>query len=115
MNDVVAYKCDHCDKISERKAYIKQHEKKCYYNTETKSCATCKYLIFGSIENPNKPGYFDEQFQSCRLGLDVRLRHLKTNCERHEVHPDYDDENENIEIFKGPYWIRTGQAGKIPG
>ena len=52
MNEVVAYKCIHCGKISERKGYIKQHEKKCYHNPETRSCASCKYLIFGYKENP---------------------------------------------------------------
>lgn len=111
MEEVIAYKCEHCGKISLQKAYIKQHEKKCYHNPETKSCATCKYLIFGTMENPLKPGYFDEQFQSCRLGLDVKFKHLKTDCIIHELHPEYDDEIEDFIIFRGPHFIESGQPG----
>jgi hypothetical protein len=117
MIDVIAYKCNHCRKISEDKGYIKQHEKKCYYNPDTQSCATCKYLIFGNIEDPKRPGYFNKEFQSCTLGIDVKLRQLKTNCANHKVRPQYDDDIDGIDFeldFHGPYFIRAGQSFDFP-
>lgn len=114
MKETVAYKCDHCGKISEQKSYIKQHEKKCYHNPETKSCASCKYLMYGSKENPQKPGYYDEEFQSCRLGLDVKFRHLKTKCGSHEVRQEYDDVMDSNFTFQGPFFLKAGQSINFP-
>ncbi len=115
MKVTIAYKCDHCGKISERKDYIKQHEKKCYHNPKTKSCASCRYLMFGYIENPDKPGYYDEQFQNCKKGLDVKFRQLKTNCGSHKVRPRNYDEIEYIRMFQGPFDLKPEQSGSIAG
>lgn len=105
MKEVVAYKCEHCRKVSENKAYIKYHEKKCYYNPETKSCATCRYLIFGYKENPETGHY--NFFQNCSIGLDVKSKHLKTECCYHDVRPEDYEEIEYISIFQGPLYIKA--------
>lgn len=107
MNEVVAYKCIHCGKISERKGYIKQHEKKCYHNPETRSCASCKYLIFGYKENPITGIY--EPFQTCRKEQEIKFKQLKTNCFCHKPRPGGYDEIEYIRSFQGPYYLQAEQ------
>lgn len=36
MKKVTCYKCDHCDKVVQTKAYMKKHEAICFFNTETR-------------------------------------------------------------------------------
>ena len=94
---------------------IEKHEKKCYHNPETKSCASCKYLRYGAKENPKKPGHYDEEFQSCRMGLDVKFRQLKTNCNSQELRLESDDVMDSNFTFQGPYFLKAGQSCNIPG
>jgi hypothetical protein len=107
MNEIIAYKCDHCGKIHKRKAYVKQHEKKCYHNPKTRSCASCRFLIFGYQENHDTG--FHEPFQSCLRGQDIKYKQLKTNCEEHDAQPEDGDEIEYIHIFQGPIYLKTVQ------
>jgi hypothetical protein len=44
MEQITAYKCSFCKKINTNKSTIKTHEKKCFFNPETKSCATCLWF-----------------------------------------------------------------------
>lgn len=45
MIPINAYKCSHCrKKVLESYSGMWKHEKKCFYNPETKSCITCKYF-----------------------------------------------------------------------
>lgn len=45
MIPINAFKCSHCkNKVLESYSGMWKHEKKCFYNPESKSCATCKYL-----------------------------------------------------------------------
>jgi hypothetical protein len=47
MKERIAYVCEHCNKHKRnKKAYLskdkcKQHEKRCFYNTNNKTCWTC--------------------------------------------------------------------------
>lgn len=44
MGQVNIWKCDFCNKTSFHKGNIKKHERDCFYNTETHSCATCLWF-----------------------------------------------------------------------
>lgn len=39
-----AYKCEYCDKVSSEDV-IREHEEKCLYNPENKTCYTCRNAI----------------------------------------------------------------------
>lgn len=41
MKEITAYACDFCKKYSKSKSTIKSHERICFHNPVTKSCATC--------------------------------------------------------------------------
>jgi hypothetical protein len=41
MEQVNVWKCEFCKKTSFQKGSIKKHERKCFHNPETHSCATC--------------------------------------------------------------------------
>jgi len=45
MKEVVAFKCEHCNKISKSQGSMKNHERKCFNNPVSRSCATCKNLV----------------------------------------------------------------------
>lgn len=64
MREVTAYQCEHCYKVYRLKPSAKAHEKRCYLNPATRSCATCA-------------GW------NCKK----RLEKLQTNC------PDYREFN----------------------
>ena len=44
MKEVIINKCDFCKKVSFYKSSIRQHEKKCFHNPVTRSCATCLWF-----------------------------------------------------------------------
>lgn len=44
MKTIKAYKCDYCKKVYQFKKSCVSHEKRCYKNPETKSCASCVFL-----------------------------------------------------------------------
>ena len=44
MKTVKINQCDFCDKTSFSKSTIIQHEKKCFFNPATQSCATCLWF-----------------------------------------------------------------------
>ena len=54
MIETIMYKCEHCMKVYKHKSSAKSHEKKCYWNTETKSCMTCRRYIQTNVTDPMK-------------------------------------------------------------
>lgn len=44
MKEVIINKCDFCKKVSFYKSSIKKHEKNCFFNPATRSCATCLWF-----------------------------------------------------------------------
>lgn len=44
MKKVTAYKCEFCDKLLNSYSGMYKHENKCFYNSQSKSCITCKHL-----------------------------------------------------------------------
>ena len=74
MKEVKAYKCEFCKKVVTTKYYMKKHEKKCFNNAESKSCATCEWLE-----------YDEGGERYCRNGLNISKK-LKTECEQHKTY-----------------------------
>lgn len=47
MYEVKMYQCEHCMKrIYKHKSSATSHEKKCYWNPETKSCMSCDRFFY---------------------------------------------------------------------
>jgi hypothetical protein len=75
MREITAYNCDYCNKIYSIKSQCKAHEKKCYYNPDTKSCASCIFLL-----------------SSCAIAV-APLGKLTTNCQEYINEYDYEIED----------------------
>ena len=45
MEKIKDHKCEYCGKILESYSGMWKHEKKCFWNPQSKSCVTCKYLF----------------------------------------------------------------------
>ena len=91
MKPVNSYKCSYCGKLYESKDSCRSHERRCYFNPKTKSCASCAFLKYDSYEY--KPHYTCS-VKTCMKNHDVTGK-LKTHCD------DY--------FFKNA----IGSAGKI--
>jgi len=78
MHEVTAYHCDHCSKIYTAKKVCKAHEKMCYSNPATKSCASCLYLSNSSFH--------------CAKSDTLSACGLQTGCKLHTIHPDFIEE-----------------------
>lgn len=79
METITAFQCSHCTKpkIYSNAKQAKAHEKKCYHNPETKSCATCQnYYGLEYLINKGQP----------ICSLDTELRKLQTGCEKYSIH-----------------------------
>jgi hypothetical protein len=77
MKAVNSFKCSYCDKLYESKDSCRSHESRCYYNPQTKSCASCAFLKYDSYEY--KPHYTCS-VKTCMKNYDVTGK-LKTKCE----------------------------------
>lgn len=44
MKQVMINQCDFCKKVSFHKSNLRQHEKMCFFNPVTRSCATCLWF-----------------------------------------------------------------------
>jgi len=44
MEQVNVWKCSFCKKTSFHKGTIRKHERECFYNPETRSCASCLWF-----------------------------------------------------------------------
>lgn len=72
MEKIEAFGCGFCAKVYREKKVAIAHEKRCYFNPETKSCVTCGSLIGG----------FDSH---CLSGHEIKNNHLRTRCSDHVV------------------------------
>jgi hypothetical protein len=66
MYEVKAFHCSFCKKYSTSKSRIKSHEKECFKNPETKSCATCEFFKDHPIETPFG---MDMSEMECEVGV----------------------------------------------
>lgn len=67
MRKVSAWHCSYCQYYRVSKKSVEAHEKICFYNPETKSCASCYNLIS------------DE----CLAGVEFDGSKLKTQCNKY--------------------------------
>jgi len=44
VKTITAYECDFCKKLYRSRGGISNHEKRCFYNSATRSCITCQFL-----------------------------------------------------------------------
>jgi hypothetical protein len=95
MKEFIAYQCSYCSKYGKQKSRIKDHEKTCFRNPDTKSCATCihlkqkKYIVAGpEMGIPFNSGcVLTDSIPVCDEGVDVsnvtdgeKNVYLKTQC-----------------------------------
>lgn len=81
MEKVNVWKCSFCKKTSFHKGSIKKHEKICFYNPATRSCATCLWfspLILGSACPVH---CFKNEFSADSQNANIKAK-LKTQCEK---------------------------------
>jgi len=80
MEKITAFQCGYCPKIYNNPKQTGAHEKKCYHNPASKSCATCQnYLGLEYCVGRDQPF----------CSLDPELRKLQTGCAKHVTHPDF--------------------------
>ncbi|MDX9930125.1 MAG: hypothetical protein RBS37_09780 [Bacteroidales bacterium] len=77
MNKISAFKCDYCGKVYTTSKSCKAHEKNCYYNPDTRSCASCEHL--GLEKKYLNPGEYS-RIQVCKAGIRVNESGLQSDC-----------------------------------
>ena len=77
MKQVNIWKCDFCKKTSFQKELIKKHEKKCFHNPDTHSCATCLWLNTNHMSWP-AACLVGQSFESVKEDKPI----LKTRCNK---------------------------------
>jgi len=120
MKTITAYQCQYCAKVYARSVTAKSHERKCYFNPATQSCASCAFLdliSLGSVprSSASKEALFcfntstallrgsllrfdiamgySTDFQVCLKNEDISQRKLRTKCplyHKAEFHEEYD-------------------------
>lgn len=89
MTEINAFKCDYCGKVYTTSKTCKAHEKNCYYNPTTRSCASCKQL---ELEKKYlSPGEYTK-IQVCKEGVDIQNEGLQSRCSLHVEKVNRDDE-----------------------
>ena len=74
MEKIEAFACGFCSRIYGLKNVAIAHERKCYYNPDTKSCVTCKNFVGKDC---------------CSAGISIENNRLKTRCSDHAVSEDF--------------------------
>jgi len=59
MKSIKAYKCDYCKKILSSYSGMWKHEKKCFFNPESRSCVTCEKYHDRNLGIKDEYGVFD--------------------------------------------------------
>jgi len=79
---IEAYECEYCKKkVTRTKGGMKQHEKKCFWNPESKSCMTCENFITGGhypSQCKHKEMNKVEEYADSKMRR--HIKHLQTNC-----------------------------------
>lgn len=76
MKTITAYQCEFCDKVYERKESCQGHERRCYKNPKTGSCASRAFLKKQGFEIG--PAAFID-LNVCLQNIDL-AQSLKTKC-----------------------------------
>lgn len=97
MNEVTIFQCNYCNKTSFNKCRMKVHEKKCYHNPTTQSCATCLWFSRKHFEGPQIRCLVGEVFATVNEINTI----LNTNCNKW-INSEL---VEDIEIFDNEFGI----------
>lgn len=77
MKKIQAFRCEYCTKIYENRGSASSHERKCFFNPSTHSCASCALFELRKVEF--SLGHFFE-IQVCLVNEDVSNKNLRTKC-----------------------------------
>lgn len=87
MKRKMSYQCDFCKKLFHKSLGCKAHERRCYKNPKTKSCASCAFLEKQEFEI-GPEAFID--FDVCLQNIDL-TQSLKTKCSAY-IQVRYDEE-----------------------
>ena len=74
--EIKMYQCEHCKKKKYvHKSSAKRHEEKCYWNTNTRSCMTCKHYT-----NPDENTVFQVYQEETFCAFANPYNRLNYNC-----------------------------------
>jgi hypothetical protein len=76
MKEVKTNQCDFCTKTSFDKGSIRVHEKKCFFNPVTQSCATCLWFSKKHLNGPPTICFVGETYVSVNEFKSI----LNTKC-----------------------------------
>ena len=76
MKIIEAFQCEWCDKVYSNRETEKSHERKCFHNPRTKSCASCVFLAKKTIEAQR---FLPIEFLFCLMNHDITDK-LRTGC-----------------------------------
>lgn len=104
MHEVKAYRCDHCGRYKLKKSSIVEHEKICFKNKDTRSCATC--LFYDKEIRRSNVDSFHYEVLFCHRGVkyyekdpvdfyDTTKPNLRTACQYWVERPDDEEEKLN--------------------
>jgi len=79
MKQVMINQCDFCKKVSFHKSNLRQHEKICFFNPETRSCATCIWFSPLIVEVGYPAECYLVEIEEVEEGT---RRKLKTECDK---------------------------------
>lgn len=88
MYQIKAYHCDYCKKYGKYKGNIVAHEKKCFHNPDTRSCATCLFLKQEKCKRMFLSHEIDDLIPICTAGYNISVIegeskkvNMRTECE----------------------------------
>jgi hypothetical protein len=98
MNEIISYQCEYCKKTSLYKSNTKRHEKECFYNPDTQSCATCLWSskTHGFVEIE----CFQKKFPKPAKGEKPQLKYGCPDWQSCEYIMIQEDIDENPEIVE---------------
>ena len=71
MREIKAFHCDYCKKYGKYKGNIIAHERICFHNPDTKSCATCLFLKQEKCRRLFMDQEIDDIIPTCTAGNNI--------------------------------------------
>ena len=91
MKAIQVFQCAHCHYYRKTKKSVEAHEQRCFYNSDSRSCATCIYLC----------SYHESE---CMVGVEFPDGKLRTQCAQYMTSPD--DPEEALAILEKQGYIK---------
>ncbi|MBP7508450.1 MAG: hypothetical protein KA807_11540 [Prolixibacteraceae bacterium] len=113
MEKVIAFQCQYCGKLYNEKSSCKSHEYRCYFNSRTRSCASC---IFNKRETLSYQEDKSVVVTTCLKNNEV-YRGLKTACEDYHYKRDKCnlEEMKKIRADYDPYFVVKPLLDELKG